>query len=624
MSDATLAMAEEASVQPTLKDALTSRIALIFGIAFFSTATLYMVQPFFVVYFKQALGFSVPEAGLLVALPFLSAMLFGVVGGYLSDRIGVLRAFTLATAIFAVTIGTIGFTHSFVVAALLMLVSGLAMPVMSGGIQSLLNQSARPEHRGLLQNYLYWMNNVGVIIGLLVSAELLRAGDSNAPILLLGMVRLLLCVVILLAFREKQSRVMRGTADSKPSRPSMIATLRFASTDKALLYTAFAVLLLMIMESQVTATVPLYFAGHFHNGMALFGPIVAINAVVVVGCQPLAVKMFAKKRPISVFVVGALCTGGGLALGGMLGTVWAWIVGMVLYSIGEVLWSSKLNDLLGELPTPGNAALYFGTIGTAQNIAFFIGLTLGSIIYHALNSSALFGSMVIIAALAALIFRLATKEFRRRALRDLAQQDSVVQIQVPGVETDGEEPVGVSDTPSEEPRDAIQTAASFVAPRRVHNESVFGIPSPANRVIFLQGVTKEDWERVLTYTEIHRLSSGEMVIDAGELDRSMYVVEKGQLEVLIPSDGADSEYRRFTVIDAGSIFGEQTFTDGRPRSASVRAMTDVELRKLDWQAFGALSKSEPVLAQTIMADLAKILSDRLRQTTEYLNLLYGA
>lgn len=626
MSDASLAMEEEAFVQPSLREALTPRIALIFGISACSTVTLYMVQPFFVIYFKQALGFSVPEAGLLVALPFLSAILFGVVGGYVSDRIGVQRAFTLAMAVFAIAIGAVAFVHSFLIAAILMLISGLAMPVMSSSVQSMVNTlAAKPEHRGTLQNYLYWISNVGVVIGLLISSQLLRAGSSNTPIIVLGVVRLLLCLAVLLFLRTKlPTPAADTTAAPKPARPSMLATLRFAGTDRALLYTAGTLLLLIIMEAQIDATVPLYFSGHFHNGAALFGPIVAINAAVVVGCQPLAMKLFAKRKPVPVFVAGALCTGVGLALGGVVGTVLSWIVGMVLYSIGEVLWSSKLNDLMGELPTPGNATLYFSTIGTAQFIAFFLGTSLGSVFYRAFSPSALFASMVVIAIIAAFVFNLATKAFRRRALRDLANKDNVVQIKVPGMESTVESPVVVEAAPSTEMGEAIQGAAAFVAPRKARDGSAFGIPAPANRVIFLQGVSAEDWQRVLAYTEVHHFTPGEMVLDAGESDRSMYVVGKGQLEVLIPVADAEAEYRRLTVIDAGSIFGEQSFIDGRPRSASIRAVTEGELRKLDWQAFTELSQSEPTLAQAVVSDLARILSERLRQTTEYLNLLYGA
>lgn len=622
MSDTSLAMQEEASPQPRLRDALTPRTVLILAIALFTNVTLYMVHPFFVIYFKQTLGFSTPEAGLLVGLPFVSAILFGVVGGYLSDRTGVLRTFTLAMVVYAVSVGAVAFTHSFVLVAVLMLVSGLAIPVMSSGISSLLNESAQPEHRGLLQNYLYWINNVGVALGLLVSAELLHAGHSNVPLLVFGIVRLLLCVAILIFFRGKHSESSESAA-AAPKRLSMLATFKFVGTDKALLYASCTFLLLMVIESQMDATMPLYFAGHFHNGVALYAPIVTINAVVLVACQPLAVKLFSKKKPVPVFAIGALCTGVGMALGGVVGTVWAWVAGMVLYSLGEVIWATKLNDLIGELPTSGNSTLYFSTIRTAINFAFFIGLTLGSIVYRVLGAPALFGSMAVLGVITIPLFRAATTAYRRRVLRDMANADVVAECTLPGTELAVNQPTVEKHVIPEGLSPITQRAASFIPLHESHGESAFGIPTAADRRVFLQNLSLEQWERILTYTEVQRFTPGEMVVSMGESDRSVYVVMAGQLEVLVPADANGSTHRRLTVIEAGLVFGEQSFVDGRPRSASIRATTEGELRKLDWQAFAALSRDEGELGQRVMTDLARILSERLRQTTEYVNLMYS-
>ncbi len=67
------------------------------------------------------------------------------------------------------------FLHSLIYILILMIVSGFAVSVMSGGIQSVITLVSLSEHRGRLQNYLYWVNNVGALLGLLVASELLRA-----------------------------------------------------------------------------------------------------------------------------------------------------------------------------------------------------------------------------------------------------------------------------------------------------------------------------------------------------------------------------------------------------------------------------------------------------------------
>ncbi|WDL95696.1 MFS transporter [Alicyclobacillus sp. ALC3] len=392
-----------------LQHGLTPQVTMLLGIALLSAATFYMVQPFFVIYFREALGFSVSQSGLLVALPFLPAILFGLLGGYISDRIGVLRSYTLGLLIYGLSVGAISFLNQFIYILILMIVSGFAVSVMSGGIQSVITLVSVSEHRARLQNYLYWINNVGALLGLLVASELLRAGHSNVPIILLGVTRVAMFLLFASLFWKRiSSEKMRHEA--RPSaRSLMVPVFKAALSDKALLLTTLSVFLLTVMESQLDSTIPLYFTEHFSNGVVLFGPIVAITTVMVVIGQPIALRLFSYKDATIVFSIGALCTGGGLALGGMVGSVWSWVVGMVLYSIGEALWAIKLNDQLSSLPTEGNTALYFATFATAQNLSFFIGISLGSLVYHSVQASVLFGSMIVIAVIVSVSFALAFK-----------------------------------------------------------------------------------------------------------------------------------------------------------------------------------------------------------------------
>jgi CRP-like cAMP-binding protein len=70
-----------------------------------------------------------------------------------------------------------------------------------------------------------------------------------------------------------------------------------------------------------------------------------------------------------------------------------------------------------------------------------------------------------------------------------------------------------------------------------------------------------------------------------------------------------------TTYEHGTVVGEQTFLDGRPRSATIRALTDGALVRLSRESFDVLSAREPELARAILLDLGRILSLRLRRTT---------
>lgn len=135
----------------------------------------------------------------------------------------------------------------------------------------------------------------------------------------------------------------------------------------------------------------------------------------------------------------------------------------------------------------------------------------------------------------------------------------------------------------------------------------------ARQLVFLADLSPEGWGKLLARTGAQRFRAGEVLVRAGEAQPALYIVASGSLEVL----GTDrrGRERRVAVIDQGSVFGEQSFFDRLPRSATVRALTAGELRSLTPEAFEVLAAREPDLARRVLLDLGRILSLRLRATS---------
>jgi CRP-like cAMP-binding protein len=135
----------------------------------------------------------------------------------------------------------------------------------------------------------------------------------------------------------------------------------------------------------------------------------------------------------------------------------------------------------------------------------------------------------------------------------------------------------------------------------------------ARQLVFLPNLSPEGWGKLLARTGAQRFRAGEVVVRAGEAQPALYIVASGSLEVL--RAGRRGRERRVAVIEQGSVFGEQSFFDRLPRSATVRALSDGELRSLTPEAFEVLAAREPDLARMILLDLGRILSLRLRATS---------
>ena len=137
---------------------------------------------------------------------------------------------------------------------------------------------------------------------------------------------------------------------------------------------------------------------------------------------------------------------------------------------------------------------------------------------------------------------------------------------------------------------------------------------PASDQLLLPEWSDADWNKLLDRTRPRPYRASEVVIQRSTLDRALYFVVAGSLEVGITQvDGVSiSPLAR---INAGSVIGEQSFFDGQPRSANVWGVSDGELLRLELEDFRRFGREEPALARDLLFALARVLSTRLRNTT---------
>ena len=125
----------------------------------------------------------------------------------------------------------------------------------------------------------------------------------------------------------------------------------------------------------------------------------------------------------------------------------------------------------------------------------------------------------------------------------------------------------------------------------------------------LEYYSDEDWKQFLSHAEHRTFSAAETLVEAGDRTRLMFVVVEGKLDVVIDEEGGN---KRIDTIEAPSVFGEQTFLDGQPRTASIAARTDGACYCLHMDGLLSLSEENPALAAAFLYDLARVLSLRFR------------
>jgi nitrite reductase/ring-hydroxylating ferredoxin subunit len=115
---------------------------------------------------------------------------------------------------------------------------------------------------------------------------------------------------------------------------------------------------------------------------------------------------------------------------------------------------------------------------------------------------------------------------------------------------------------------------------------------------------------LVAFTFHKEYAAGEVIVEEGRTGNGLYVVLSGTVEVI---QGVGASQKRLRVLGPGEPFGEIALLGDWKRSASVRAIDDVECMGMDRWAFLAHLKTEPALAirllQMVAARLAKADAD---------------
>lgn len=116
------------------------------------------------------------------------------------------------------------------------------------------------------------------------------------------------------------------------------------------------------------------------------------------------------------------------------------------------------------------------------------------------------------------------------------------------------------------------------------------------------------WRSVADYLQPVSLQQGQVLIEQGVKDRTVYFVESGSLTVHYEDD---KDRIRIAMVGAGSLLGEGAFFSHLPRSATVNAGSACRLWCLTPLRFRELSTRFPELALELTVAMSAVLARRM-------------
>ncbi len=110
----------------------------------------------------------------------------------------------------------------------------------------------------------------------------------------------------------------------------------------------------------------------------------------------------------------------------------------------------------------------------------------------------------------------------------------------------------------------------------------------------------------------------ETLLRKGEETNALYIVKSGELRVM---DELPGEKVYLSSIGQNELFGEMSFLDESPRSASVQATRETELYRLTKEEFVRMLLEKPKLSARLVLAIGIMLVKRLRRADRALTSL---
>jgi CRP/FNR family transcriptional regulator, cyclic AMP receptor protein len=131
---------------------------------------------------------------------------------------------------------------------------------------------------------------------------------------------------------------------------------------------------------------------------------------------------------------------------------------------------------------------------------------------------------------------------------------------------------------------------------------------------FKSRLTLDQWRLIEPFMVRTELRSGDMLMRQGELDRTLYFLEHGALQVFVnnPSPGSG----RLSILRAGAVVGEAGLFSDQPRMANVEAMTRCVVWALRGARYDELCARSPAIALEIARAVAAVMGRRMRANME--------
>jgi len=336
---------------------------------------------------KGGLGFSETSVGFLQSIVYALTYVVPILGGALADRYGYRRMLLFAFSLLATGYFVAGHVTAygviFAALALMATGAGLFKPVISGTIARSTNES----NAGLGFGVYYWMINLGAFASPLV-VSWLKGFQWSYVFTASSAYCALMILPALFVYRDPPRPQSTKTLGEVLSGAALVlGDARFMLM--ILVYSCFWILyfqnfgsVLWYLRDFIDATpvddlfakigIPLEFDAEH---------VTVVNAGTIILLQMLVSRIVRDIKPLPTMVVGIAFGGLGFLCLALTSSIWGFLLGIAVFSIGEMTAHPKYYSYIGLVAPSDKKAVYMGYAFLYGVIGSLVGSSVGGALY---------------------------------------------------------------------------------------------------------------------------------------------------------------------------------------------------------------------------------------------------
>ncbi|WP_306321460.1 MULTISPECIES: MFS transporter [unclassified Streptomyces] len=329
------------------------------------------VLTFLALYLTASRGFSAAYAGLVASLIGLGGVIASVLGGVLADRLGRRPTLLGAQLATSATVAALAFVRDPVAIAVTGFALGLASNASRPAIQAMMADIVRPEDRVRAFSLNYWAINLGFAVSSVYAGFLVAQSYTLGFLVEAAMTLACACVVFV---KVKESRPVKTAVSGAPSSP--VVTMGTVLRDGRFMLMVGLSFLVAVVFTQSSVGLPIVMG---ENGLSSsdVGLVAAVNGVVIVALQIPLTRFIERRDPGRLLTVSSLLIGYGFALTALAGSLAAYALTVVVWTLGEMVNAPTQSGLVARLSPAEGRGRYQGVYTMSWSAAALVAPLVG-------------------------------------------------------------------------------------------------------------------------------------------------------------------------------------------------------------------------------------------------------